>query len=58
MCKQNIENLITAESKGILLVGVSIQEFLEPMGRASQASSRTVMARDEDMSNVEKSKPQ
>lgn len=58
MCKQNMENLITAESKGILQVGMSIQEFLEPKSRAGQASSRTVTARDEDMSNVEKPKPQ
>lgn len=52
------KNLITAESKGVLQVGVSIQEFLEPKGGASQAFNRTVMARDEDMSNVEKPKPQ
>lgn len=58
MCQQDMENLITAESKGVLQGGVSIQEFLEPKGRASQASSWTVMARDEDMSNVEKPKPQ
>lgn len=55
---QSMANLITAEGKGNLQVGVSVQEFLVPMGRACQTSGRTVMARGEDILIVEKSRPQ